>query len=252
MNKCGYYLGAIVLVILSCVSLVTFVEFISSLEDNGDNSVEEEVYYPEPTNYVVDTADVIDEETEKSIIEKLTTLNQRELGEIVVVTVKTTKPLEIEQYAIELAEQWQVGDRERDDGIIFILATDDRATRIEVGRGMEARITDAKAGEILDNYAIPSFSEDKWEEGIKKIVDALMVELGGGDIESVSTPTTDDISTTEAVVVIIMILLIIVMAITADEVLLGGLIFSEFSSTKGNNFSFGGGNFSGGGSSRSF
>lgn len=131
--------------------------------------------YPENTGYVTDKADVLSTEFEVNLVAKLEGVH--EMVQVAVVTVNTTSPLTVEEYTIELAEKWGVGDVEKDNGIVFLLAVEDRKTRIEVGTGMEGIINDAKAGRILDDYVLSYFKDDNWEGGINSGVDAIIKEV---------------------------------------------------------------------------
>lgn len=134
-----------------------------------------DVTYPEHTGYVTDNADVLSPEFEDMLNLKLKDVD--ESAQIAVVTVQTTEPMVIEEYTMELAERWGVGDAEKDNGIIFLVAIEDRKTRIEVGTGLEGVINDAKAGRILDDYVLIYFKDDNWEEGLNSGVDAIIKEV---------------------------------------------------------------------------
>lgn len=134
-----------------------------------------ETSIPEPTGYVVDNSGVIGDEVESKLRTSLQDFDQK--AQIAVVTVPTTGKLDEAQYAIKLAEKWKVGHEDEDNGIIFLIVTDDRKLRIEVGYGLEDKITDAEAGSILDNSVIPSLKKGDWEEGIKNGVEAIMKEI---------------------------------------------------------------------------
>ena len=133
-----------------------------------------EAYFPEPSNYVVDSAGVIGEDLEVSLNKNLKEFDKT--AQIAVVTVKTTQPLDEKQYAIELARKWGVGSAEKDNGVLFLIVTEDRKLRIETGRGAEGVITDSEAGRILDQYVVPSLKAGNWEEGIKNGVTAIIEE----------------------------------------------------------------------------
>lgn len=133
-----------------------------------------EVSILEPTNYVVDDAGVLKKETIDSLN---TQLKDFEKGEIAVLLVKTTWPLDIEQYGIAVGEKWKVGHEGKDDGVILILATKDRKARIEVGRGAEGSIPDAVAGRILDEAVIPSLKNNDWDSGVINGVKAIQEKL---------------------------------------------------------------------------
>lgn len=130
------------------------------------------VTYPKPTNYVVDEAGVISDDLEVSLNKNLADF--KDTAEIAVVTVKTTQPLDEKEYAINLAREWGIGSAEKDNGVLFLIVTEDRRVRIETGRGTEGVITDAEAGRILDKSVVPYLKNNDWEGGIKSGVTAIM------------------------------------------------------------------------------
>ena len=144
--------------------------FISSV---STDKAKQELFYPQPTNHVVDSANVINDVAEAELNAKLASAST----EVAVVTVKTTQPLDEASYAIELANKWGVGDEAKDDGILFLIVTDDRKLRIEVGSGAESFMNDAKAGRILDTYVVPELKNNNWEKGIINGTDAILKEV---------------------------------------------------------------------------
>lgn len=128
--------------------------------------------YPEPTGYVVDTADIISPEIETQLTEKLKV--EDSTAQIAVVTVKTTGMESIEEYSIHLADQWKVGHKGADNGIIFLIASSDRKMRIEVGRGLEGDLNDAKTGAILKDVVTPYFKAGDWNGGVVAGVDEII------------------------------------------------------------------------------
>ncbi len=134
---------------------------------------------PEPTSrfFVNDFAGVMDEGAENEIYEAGVQLYEKTGAQVVAVTVDSLDGASVEQYSLELARSWGIGDEERDTGALLLLAVQDREVRIEVGYGLEGAITDARSGIILDNYAIPSFSEDDFENGMRGAYDAIINEV---------------------------------------------------------------------------
>jgi len=132
-----------------------------------------EVFYPEATNYAVDTSGVLTADQLATLNTKLGAIQGKEIG---VAVVKTTAPLSIEEYGIKLAEKWKVGNADLDNGAIIIIATEDRKVRIEVGYGLEGDINDAKAGRIIDNHMLPSLKKGDWYGAIVGGIDGINAE----------------------------------------------------------------------------
>lgn len=120
---------------------------------------------PEPTDYAVDVAGILTS-TQISYLNSILKAQDDGGKQIAVVIVKTTAPTTIEDYSIKLAEKWQVGDKTLDNGVIIIIATDDRKVRLEVGYGLEGDINDAAAGRIIDNYMISHLKTGNWYDAI--------------------------------------------------------------------------------------
>ncbi len=90
-----------------------------------------------------------------------------------VVTVKTTSPLTIEQYAVELFQKWGIGKKGADNGILVLVAVADRKVRIEVGYGLEGAVTDLESKMIIEDYMIPAFKKGAYDAGVSACVVSL-------------------------------------------------------------------------------
>lgn len=101
-------------------------------------------------------------------------------SQIAVLLLPTTKPEEIEQYSIRVAEAWKIGRRKVDDGLILVVAKDDRRLRIEVGYGLEGAIPDAVAKRIIDERITPRFREGDFYGGVRDGVEQL-IRLAEGE-----------------------------------------------------------------------
>lgn len=132
--------------------------------------------------YVNDFADVFTESEEDELMQKAVDLAEKTEGvQVVVTTIKSLDGEELEEYANEMYNQYGIG---KDDmGLLLLLSTEDRLIRVEVGRKMEQYIPDSKAGRFVDNYAIPSLKENKFNEGL--------IKLQGAFIEEISTKVTN-------------------------------------------------------------
>lgn len=130
-----------------------------------------EVFYPEPTGYVIDNAKILDQSTIDKLTTDLTAFDST--AQIAVVTVPSVEPVGIEEYGIKLAEKFKPGYEGKDNGIIFIIAYNDHKMRIEVGRGLEEKLTDTEAAHILDDVVKPLFKASKYNEGVLAGVEAI-------------------------------------------------------------------------------
>lgn len=127
--------------------------------------------------YVNDSANILSRETENYIINMNADLYNKTGAQIVVVTVNSLDGMSVEDYALQTFRSYGIGSKDKNNGILFLVSTSDRKTRIEVGYGLEGRITDGKAGRILDNYVVPYFRSDDWENGIKNGFNAILEEV---------------------------------------------------------------------------
>jgi len=126
--------------------------------------------------YVNDFAGVFSDDEKSQLMNKAVALSDTYDGiQVVVTTVETLGGNTIENYAFEMYNRYGIG---KDDlGLLILLSTGDRKIRVEVGKAMEAYITDSKAGRFIDKYAIPSLRENKFNEGLINLQEALISEI---------------------------------------------------------------------------
>lgn len=109
----------------------------------------------------------------------LQTFEERKGSQIAVLIVPTTQPETIEQYAIRVAESWKLGRKGVDDGVLLLIAKDDRKLRIEVGYGLEGAIPDAVAKRIISEIISPRFKKGDFYGGISAGVERLIKVIEG-------------------------------------------------------------------------
>ena len=111
--------------------------------------------------------------------------------EVAVLTVKTTQPMTIEEYAVETFQKNGIGKKDKDNGLLIVAAIDDRKWRFEVGYGLEPIINDAKAGRIGRAYLTPYFQNGSYGDGLYYAVDAVgKIIQNSGDDSFISEQTT--------------------------------------------------------------
>lgn len=133
--------------------------------------------FPELSGRVVDQADIIPDDVELALTTKLAALEEQSQRQMVVVTLADLQGYEIGDYGYQLGRHWGIGDTERNDGILLIVAPNDRVSRIEVGYGLEPIITDGLSWEIVDQIMIPRFKQGDYPGGISAGTDALIAQL---------------------------------------------------------------------------
>lgn len=97
--------------------------------------------------------------------------------QVFVLTVRTTGNRSIEEYAVDMFQKWKVGQARIDNGVLFVIAVDDRQMRIEVGYGLEGTLTDAICSRIVHDVVAPHFAKGQYEAGVDAGVDAILLAL---------------------------------------------------------------------------
>lgn len=110
---------------------------------------------------------------------KLADLEKKKGSQLAVLIVPTTKPEEIEQYGIRVADAWKLGRKGVDDGAILIVAKDDRRVRIEVGFGLEGPLPDAVANRIITEAVTPHFKLGDYDGGVEAGIDKMISVVDG-------------------------------------------------------------------------
>ena len=110
---------------------------------------------------------------------KLADWETRTSNQLVVLIVPTTQPEPIEAYSIRVAEKWKVGRKGRDNGVLFLIAKNDRKMRIEVGYGLEGALPDVTAKRIIAEDVAPAFRDGRFAQGINAGVDRIIAVAGG-------------------------------------------------------------------------
>ena len=151
----------------------------------------------EPTYdfYVNDYANLLSSDVEQYIISTNKTLNSQTGAQIVVVTVQNLEGQSLEEYSTELFRKFGIGDKTKNNGVLMLLALEERQMRIEVGYGLEGVLTDGKTGRIQDEYIIPYLKENNWNEAIRNGYSKILEEVANeyqvdvGEINAVSQGT---------------------------------------------------------------
>lgn len=133
--------------------------------------------FPALTGRVVDNADLLDPAQEAALTQKLEALENQSQRQVVVVTLPTLNGYDISDYGYQLGREWGIGDAERNDGALLIVAPNERKVRIEVGYGLEGILTDALSSLIIQNQIIPRFRADDYPGGIEAGADAIVQQL---------------------------------------------------------------------------
>jgi uncharacterized protein len=134
---------------------------------------------PYLTGYVVDSAEIMKADTRRQLAERLRTHEQKSTNQVAVLTVPTIHGESVEDYAVRVFEEWKLGRKGKDNGVLVVVVPQDRRMRIEVGYGLEGTFTDATAGRIIRDVMTPRFRQGDYDGGISQGVGAILAHLEG-------------------------------------------------------------------------
>lgn len=224
--------------------------------------------FPPLTGRVVDQANILSAATEAELTAELAQLEQQTGRQMVVATIADLGDYPIEDYGYQLGRTWGIGQKGEDNGVLFIVAPNDRQVRFEVGYGLEPVFTDTLAFLILNERVLPRFKAGEMEQGVIEGARAAIAQLSLPEAEAkarvaAAQARPAEVDTGGGLPVIVFIIFIFILL----SVLGGGrrrrrglwwlwpIIFSSggrggsWSSGGGGGWSSGGGGFSGGGGS---
>ncbi len=137
---------------------------------------------------VVDTTGTLDAATQSQLVQQAQALQQRKGSQLQVLVVPTTAPEDIAQYTQRVYDQWKLGRQGVDDGVILVVAKDDRRVRIQPGYGLEGVIPDATASRVIQEYLVPKFRSGDFTGGITDATAQLVSLIDG---EQLPAPIAD-------------------------------------------------------------
>jgi len=146
-----------------------------------------EVAIPLLKSHVTDLTATLSVGEVTQLEQKLAAFEKAKGSQVAVLIVPTTHPETIEQYALRVAETWKLGRKGIDDGVLLLIAKNDRTLRIEVGYGVEGALPDAMAKRIIAEIIVPQFKAGNFAAGIDAGIDAILSSLKG---ESLPLPST--------------------------------------------------------------
>ena len=148
---------------------------------------------PQFSERVSDLAGILDAQQKQTLESELTGLEKRKGSQLAVLLVLSTEPEDIAQYATRVFDQWKLGRKGVDDGVLLIVAKDDRRMRIEVGRGLEGAIPDAATARILRDYVKPKFRDGDFYGGIHDATGALTKLIDGEALPAEDEPSKSNV-----------------------------------------------------------
>lgn len=144
------------------------------------------VLYP-----IYDKANLLNATEEEMLNQKLIKFADSTSTEIEVIIIPSTEGEDINYLATMYGEKWGIGEKEQDNGIVFLIATEDRTMSIQQGRGVEQYLTASVAGQIIDYIVTPNFKQGLWYDGINRGTTALM-EVVQGKFKPIVQPAQEE------------------------------------------------------------
>ncbi|MBP5089586.1 TPM domain-containing protein, partial [Pseudomonas chlororaphis] len=146
-----------------------------------------ELKFPALSGRVVDNAQMIEPAVRQQLTQELASHEQSTGEQVVVVTLPDLQGTSIEDFGYQLGRYWGIGQKDKNNGALLIVARDDRKLRIEVGYGLEDRLTDAQSSVIIHQVITPAFKTGNFSKGISDGVSAMLLVLGGNPLDEPST-----------------------------------------------------------------
>jgi len=146
---------------------------------------------PSLTGRVVDNAEILKPETRRVLAAQLEAHERETTDQVAVLTVATLDGENIEDYANRVFRAWGLGRRDRNNGVLVVIVPSERAMRIEVGYGLEGRLTDLAAGRIIRNVMTPHFRSGDFDRGVSAGVAAVLGQLRGEAAADAAPPARD-------------------------------------------------------------
>ncbi|MDF0764099.1 YgcG family protein [Escherichia coli] len=157
----------------------------------------QQIAVPELRQQVTDITGTLSTSEQQSLTQQLQDITQKTRAQVAVLIVPSTGDDSIEQYATRVFDNWRLGDAKRNDGILIIVAWSDRTVRIQVGYGLEEKVTDALAGDIIRSNMIPAFKQQQLAKGLELAIIALNNRLTSQHQYSVNPSESESASSSD-------------------------------------------------------
>jgi uncharacterized protein len=211
----------------------------------------EPVVPPPPQAWVTDTVGALSPSARQALDQKLEAYERQTGHQVLVWIGASTGDVSIEEFATRAFERWKVGRAAKDDGLVFFVLTQDRKMRIEVGYGLEDRVTDLVSGRIIREVVAPRLQANDVDGGIASGVDALLAAIdAGGRAESPPASGPRPLTMTQKIVLGLVGAVLLIFFISNPSLavwLLLNILSSGSGSGRGGGYGGGGGGWSGGG-----
>ncbi len=194
-----------------------FVLFVLSAALFGPIACQAEPKFPPLTGRIVDDANLLTPGDRAAIESDLKALEDKSSDQIVVYTTNSLQGYPVEDYGYQLGRAWGIGQKGTNNGVILIIAPNERKVRIEVGRGLEPQLTDALSSLIIQNAILPRFKRGEFSAGIKAgvqdIRDVLLGDAEAVKERAAARPAKRNASDNEELITLLFIIAIIIFVI---------------------------------------
>jgi uncharacterized protein len=150
----------------------------------GAVSAQAEPRFPALSGRIVDEANLLSADDRRALEQELKALEDKSTDQLVIYTTRSLQGYEIEDFGYRLGRTWAIGQKDKNNGVILIVAPNERKVRIEVGRGLEPQLTDLMTKLIIENAILPAFRRNDFSGGIKAGVHDIR-DVVLGDAEAV-------------------------------------------------------------------
>ena len=178
--------------------------------------------FPALTGRVVDEAGILDANTRQALEKLSADLEAKSSDQLVVVTLKSLQGTSIEDYGYQLGRHWQIGQKGKDNGVLLIVAPNERRVRVEVGYGVEGTLTDLISNFIIQNSILPRFRAGDFQGGITRGAQDVVQVLTGDAEEykrrAAKANTEQEVDPVEMIIILffVFMMMLIVFNVLAD------------------------------------
>ncbi len=165
--------------------------------------------FPQLTGRVVDEAGILDSGTRAALTKVSSDLEAKSTDQLVIVTLRSLRGTSIEDYGYQLGRTWKIGQKDKNNGVLLIVAPNERKVRIEVGYGLEPTLTDAITKFIIENAILPRFKAGDFAGGVKRGAEDIVSVLTGDEEykQRATQSAKSQVSTGELIIMMIFVLI---------------------------------------------
>ncbi len=215
----GVFLSLLVVIVATCGIVVT------------NNVMADWVKVPELSSRVTDLTQTLSVNEKVALESTLENLEKNKGSQLAILIVNTTAPEAIEDYSMRVVDKWKLGRKNVDDGVLLLIAMQDKKMRIEVGYGLEGAIPDIAAGRIINEYISPAFRNGEYYSGIVAGVNKIIGLING---EALPPPSSSQGKSSDAAGPLLFFLIFISSIVSRGlTVILGRLIATSIIAISG-------------------